>query len=165
MTHVTVADDGNSGKRGAVSPRRPRSLRDWRRSLGLRQDEVAGWLGVSSGWISRTERSEARLPRQAARLREGLLAIARDRLERARDSRRLAVEKTRVRQAWAALPEPGRSRFAESMCDLAWEYLDRGQVEEADVIGLLMPGDTYAELLDAFFDETVEAVTAGRTKA
>ena len=125
-------------------------------SLGLCQAEVAGWLGVSQVWVGRTERNEARWPRQAARLREGLLAIARDRLERARYSRRLADDARQVRRAWAALPEPGRGRFTGAMCDLAWEYLDRGMAVEADVIGLLMPGDAYRELLDAFFDETVE---------
>ena len=37
------------------------------------------------------------------------------------------------------------------MVDLVWEYLDSGKAEEADVIGLLMPGVTYRELLDEFF--------------
>ena len=138
-----------------AAKRRRRSLRDWRMSLGLRQDEVGAWLGVSMAWVSRTERSEAELPRQAARLRAGLLAMARDRLARARDARRLADDARRVRVAWAALPEPHRGRLTEATCDLAWEYLDRGQAEEADAIGLLMPGDVYAELLDAFFGETI----------
>ena len=157
MTAVTVAASRQSRRRlQGAAKRRHRSLREWRMSLGLRQDEVASWLGLSAAWVSRTERNAARYPQQAARLREGLLAMARDRLERTRNSRRLAVDAGRVRRAWAALPEPARGRFTEAMCDLAWEYLDRGRSEEADVIGLLMPGETYQELLNAFFGETVE---------
>ena len=38
------------------------------------------------------------------------------------------------------------------MCDLVWDYLDSGEAEAADVIGLLMPGDGYQTLLDEFFE-------------
>ena len=142
-------------KGAARSTGRCRSLRDWRDSLGLCQGEVAAWMGVSQVWVSQTEREPQARSKRAERLRRALLAIARNRLERARISRRSETMK-RARQAWARLQEPDRGRLTAAMVDLVWEYLDSGKAEEADVIGLLMPGVTYRELLDEFFDETVE---------
>lgn len=143
-------------KRATARPAgRRRSLRDWRNSLGLCQAEVAAWMGVSQVWVSQTECNPQARSKQAERLRGALLAIARNRLELARVSRRKAVVTKRARQAWARLPEPDLGRFTAAMSDLVWEYLDSGQADEADVIGLLMPGETYRELLDEFFDESV----------
>lgn len=143
-------------KASGRSARRRRSLRDWRESLGLRQSEVAEWMGVGQVWVSRTECGAADRPKQAERLRSSLLSFAKARRDRARIARcRIAVTR-QARQAWAQLREPDRGRFTAAMSDLVWEYLDSGQAEEADVIGLLMPGETYRQLLDAFFDETVE---------
>ena len=164
MKHIAGgATAASVAPEGAVRPPgRCRSLRQWRNSLGLCQAEVAAWMGVSQVWVSQTERAPQARSKQAARLRNALLAIARNRLERARVCRHREGVTERARQAWARLPEPDRGRLTAAMSNLVWEYLDSGQAEEADVIGLLMPGNAYRELLDEIFDEAVEREEASR---
>ena len=139
-------------ERGGVAPCRRRSLRDWRNSLGLCQHDVASAMGVSSTWVSTTERAPLARSKQAERLRAALLAIAKRRLESARVARNRDIVMRQARRAWARLPAPSRGQFTAAMCDLVREYLWCGEVEEADVIGLLMPGGVYQALLDEYFD-------------
>lgn len=141
---------------------RCRSLRDWRISLGLGQGDVATWIGMSPSWVSVTERKPLARSKQAARLRAALLAIARARLEGARLVRHRDVVTKQARRIWSQIQEPDRGRLTAAMCDLVWDYLDSGEAEEADVIGFLMPGNTYRDLLDEFFDTNVEREEAAR---
>lgn len=139
-------------ERNGAPPGRRRSLRDWRNSLGLCQHDVAACMGVSSTWVSATERAPLARSTQAARLRAALLAIARRRLECARIARNRDIVMKQARRAWAQLPEPDRGQFTAAMSDLVWDYLDSGEAEAADVIGFLMPGGVYQTLLDEFFE-------------
>ena len=107
MTDESCGDIARGRRAVSVTPKgaarstgRCRSLRDWRDSLGLCQGEVAAWMGVSQVWVSQTEREPQARSKRAERLRRALLAIARNRLERARISRRSETMK-RARQAWA----------------------------------------------------------------
>ena len=139
-------------ERDGVAPCRRRSLRDWRNSLGLCQHDVAAVMGVSSTWVSKAERAPQARSTQAVRLRAALLAIAKRRLESARIARNRNIVMKQARRAWAQLPAADRTRLTAAMSDLVWDYLDSGEAEAADVIGLLMPGGVYQTLLDEFFE-------------
>lgn len=136
-----------------ASQKRPRGLREWRHALGLSQADVAAMTRTHQTSISLVETGKCRDPERVAATRQALLDVARQRLSKARCRRQENRIMRAVAQAWEGLPPDAGQKLVYALYDLAWFKLDHFDTETADVIGSVMPGDSYPVLLDEYFGD------------
>ncbi len=131
--------------------RAKRSLKERREMLGLTQAQLAHravGLGAHDVSMAETGRDDKgwRTPKVRRVLIEAELWKRKCRHENTRIARQRAV--------WEGLPDgPAKDRLIELLSDAAWQMLDGGHTEEADMVLSILPEAVATKLLDDFFGE------------
>lgn len=130
-----------------------RTLRERYERLGMTAATVAKAAKVSIHYVRAGERA----PPYARKAVRQMIA-ARELQERC--LRQQAAKIARQREVWTSISGTGRARLVELMGNVAWELLNRGRLDEVDLVLEIMPKADAQRLLDEYFDDTAAAQVA-----